>query len=107
MTLYYGFKSPKAKEARQRVNLETQSLQETPTQETEDRSNMGHIINRGLTALFWEINGGSADHPTADTMAHPPSVAMVGSTVESGRPTRREQSKEEDPLSPRETGSKS
>ena len=51
---------------------------------------MKHTNNRGPTAPFWEIRGGSADHHTADTMAQPPSVAMVGSAVESGRLTRKE-----------------
>ena len=45
---------------------------------------------RGPTAPFWEIRGESADHPTADTMAKPPSKAMVGSAEERGRPTRKE-----------------
>ena len=43
---------------------------------------------RGPQVPFWEIRGGSTDHPTADTKAQPPSVALVGSAVAWGRPTR-------------------
>ena len=43
--------------------------------------------HRGPQVPFWEIRGGSRDHPTADTKAQPTSVALVGGAKASGRPT--------------------
>ena len=51
---------------------------------------MEHIQTRGPEVPFWEIRGGSTDHPTADTRAQEPSVALVGSAEVRGRPARKE-----------------
>ena len=45
---------------------------------------------RGPQVPFWEIRGGSTDHPTADTRAQQPSMALVGRAEERGRPARKD-----------------
>ena len=45
---------------------------------------------RGPQVPFWEIRGGSTDHPTADTRAQQPSVALVGRAEARGRPAKKD-----------------
>ena len=51
---------------------------------------MEQIQTGGPQVPFWEIRGGSTDHPTADTRAQQPSVALVGRAEERGRPARKD-----------------
>ena len=83
ISCYYNRKSPKADQIRSRKCLEQQPSQETEVGVESDEP-------RGPTAPFWEIRGGSKDHPTAETLAkHLPSIARVGGAEARGRPTRK------------------
>ena len=61
-----------------------------PISRARNNLNEESIKSRGPTAPFWEIRGGSKDHPTAETLAkHLPSIARVGGAEARGRPTRK------------------
>ena len=62
---YFKVKSPKVDQARSRRESVPQSGQSSQeTTKTKEST-----ILRGPMAPFWEIRGGSVDHPTAETLA--------------------------------------
>ena len=85
MTAFFLNKSPKAAQAREKARKLTAEGQSQETADMEPNK-----ITRGPKAPFWGTRGGSTDHPTADTRAQQPSVALVGRAEARGRPAKKD-----------------
>ena len=87
VTYYFASKSPKATEARNRVESRTKP---PDNQEANQGNSESKHKTRGPSAPFREIRVGHEGHPNTDAMdPKAPSVAMAGCAEESGRPARK------------------